>query len=90
MRDAVSADRAWVIQKPSVGRHTPFTPPAYADRYEALFTELSRLFAAGDITHRPHVVEGIEQVAKALELLLTGGNHGKLMVAVSADPWAES
>ncbi|KND39095.1 hypothetical protein IQ64_37390 [Streptomyces stelliscabiei] len=64
-----------------------FIPPDHVDRYEAIFGELGRLSMTGAVRHRPHVVAGMEQVASALQLLLTGGNQGKLMVQVSHDPW---
>jgi NADPH-dependent curcumin reductase CurA len=64
-----------------------FIPPAYVDRYEAMFAELGRLFMTGAVQHRSHVVAGMDQAATALALLLTGGNQGKLMVQVSDDPW---
>jgi NADPH-dependent curcumin reductase CurA len=59
-----------------------FVVPDFASRYEALDAELAQLYAAGRLTVRAHVVEGLEQAAAALELLQQGGNHGKLMVRV--------
>ena len=42
----------------------------------------------GAITHRAHVVEGLDSVPEALGLLQTGGNRGKLLAQVAPDPWA--
>jgi NADPH-dependent curcumin reductase CurA len=38
--------------------------------------------AEGRIKHSEHVVEGLEQAPAALNLLFTGGNTGKVIVAV--------
>jgi len=47
---------------------------------------LTRLYKAGKLKARSHIVEGIEQAPAALDLLLTGKNMGKLMVKVSPAP----
>jgi NADPH-dependent curcumin reductase len=65
-----------------------FVPPRYAHRFEWIFGELGRLLAAGEITHRAHVVEGLAAVPEALLLLLSGGNRGKLLAQLAPDPWA--
>lgn len=63
-----------------------FVPPAYTHRYPDLFAELGRLYAQGAIKHRPHIVHGLEPIAEAMGLLVTGGNRGKLMAQVAPDP----
>ena len=42
----------------------------------------------GRIKWRDHVVEGLEQAPRALNMLFTGENTGKLMVRVGPDPTA--
>ncbi len=58
-------------------------PPERGPEYEAL---LSRLYRTGQLKARAHVVKGLEQAPKALELVLTGANAGKLMVEVTPPP----
>jgi NADPH-dependent curcumin reductase len=65
-----------------------FVPPRFAHRFPALFEELGSLLAAGKVTHRAHIVDGIDSVPDALLLLLTGGNRGKLLAQLAPDPWA--
>ncbi len=60
-----------------------FVVPDFSDRYDELDATLMKLFRQGAITSRTHVLEGLEQAARGLELLLTGGNRGKLLVRVS-------
>jgi len=36
----------------------------------------------GDIKYRTHVLEGLESAMDALNLFLSGGNKGKLMVKI--------
>jgi len=59
-----------------------FVVPDFADRYDEIDRELERLVALGALRARTHVLDGLEQAATGLELLLTGGNQGKLLVAV--------
>jgi len=40
---------------------------------------------AGKVKHKVHVVDGLENAPDALNLLFTGGNTGKVIVAVDAD-----
>ena len=65
-----------------------FVVPDFADRYDEIDRELERLVALGALRARTHVLNGLEQAATGLELLLTGGNQGKLLVAVSRAPGA--
>jgi hypothetical protein len=58
----------------------------HAARFPAVRAELAGWMQTGRLRHRLHQVEGIEQAAAALRLLYTGGNTGKLMVRVGADP----
>jgi len=58
----------------------------YAKRYPEAIAELAAGLADGSIKRKFHVVDGgIEQAPKALPMLFTGGNTGKLVVRVSDD-----
>jgi NADPH-dependent curcumin reductase len=48
--------------------------------FEAL---LHQLYAEGKLLNRSHVIDGLDNARRALNLLLTGENDGKLMVRVS-------
>ncbi|KAG6817330.1 hypothetical protein H0H87_009928 [Tephrocybe sp. NHM501043] len=62
----------------------------YASRYPEAIEELSAGLIDGSIKRRFHIVEGgIEQAPKALPLLFSGGNTGKLVVKVSDKPKAK-
>ncbi|KAF5359397.1 hypothetical protein D9756_003399 [Leucocoprinus leucothites] len=59
----------------------------YVKEYPIALSEMGKGLASGKIKRRFHVVEGgIEQAPKALPLLFTGGNTGKLVVKVSEEP----
>ncbi|KAF8910620.1 alcohol dehydrogenase [Gymnopilus junonius] len=59
----------------------------YASEYPAAIAELSEGLRSGAITRKFHIVEGgIEQAPKALPMLFSGGNTGKLVVKVSEEP----
>lgn len=54
----------------------------YADRFAEAQLELARLVLAGELQHQEHVLSGLERAPEALNLLFSGGNHGKMLVAV--------
>lgn len=54
----------------------------FAHRYAEAHLELATMVLDGRIVHREHVVAGLEHAPEALNLLFTGGNHGKTLVAV--------
>lgn len=54
----------------------------FARRYAEAHVELAAMVADGRIAHREHLVEGLEHAPDALNLLFTGGNHGKTLVVV--------
>ncbi|KAF5342506.1 hypothetical protein D9611_001526 [Ephemerocybe angulata] len=59
----------------------------YEKQYPEALTELRKGLSSGAIKRKFHVVEGgIEQAPKALPMLFSGGNTGKLVVKVSAEP----
>jgi NADPH-dependent curcumin reductase CurA len=55
----------------------------YLDRFPEAQMEMFGWVAEGQVRHAEHVVEGLENAPDALNLLFTGGNTGKVVVAVS-------
>jgi NADPH-dependent curcumin reductase CurA len=54
----------------------------YASRFPEAQMELAGLVLSGALKHQEHVLSGLERAPEALNLLFTGGNHGKMLVAV--------
>jgi NADPH-dependent curcumin reductase len=54
----------------------------FAPRYAEAHLELATMVLDGRITHQEHLVAGLEHAPDALNLLFTGGNHGKTLVVV--------
>jgi hypothetical protein len=54
----------------------------YLDRFPAAQMEMAGWVMEGRIQHREHVVSGLENAGAALNLLFSGGNTGKVVVAV--------
>ncbi len=54
----------------------------YLDRFPAAQLEMAGWVMEGRIQHREHVVDGLEHAGEALNLLFSGGNTGKVVVAV--------
>ena len=54
----------------------------YFSRFAEAQAEMAGWVAAGKIKYKTHVVEGLENAPDALNLLCTGGNTGKVIVAV--------
>ena len=52
----------------------------YADRWQAASDRLARWVLAGEILHREHIIDGLEQAPAALIGMLRGENMGKTMV----------
>jgi hypothetical protein len=44
--------------------------------------ELAAMVAKGTLVHQEHLVHGLEHAPEALNLLFSGGNHGKTLVVV--------
>ena len=61
-----------------------FAVDHFRDRYAEAGEALAGWLAAGEIRLREHVVPGIDRFGEALQMLLTGGNTGKLLVDVRA------
>jgi hypothetical protein len=62
------------------GRMEGFIILDYADRYPEAQLQLATWIAEGKISHREHLVDGLERAPEALNLLFTGGNTGKVIV----------
>jgi NADPH-dependent curcumin reductase CurA len=60
----------------------------YLDRFPEAVRALVQWVSEGRIQWRDHVVEGLEQAPRALNMLFRGENTGKLMVRVGPDPSA--
>jgi NADPH-dependent curcumin reductase CurA len=56
----------------------------YAKRYAEAHRELATMVLDGRLVHQEHLVEGLEHAPDALNLLFSGGNHGKTLVVVDA------
>jgi NADPH-dependent curcumin reductase CurA len=54
----------------------------FAHRYAEAHVELAAMVLDGRIIHQEHLVSGLEHAPDALNLLFTGGNHGKTLVVV--------
>jgi NADPH-dependent curcumin reductase CurA len=59
-----------------------FLAPDYAPRFDEAYAELQGWLAEGKIRQRETVIEGFENLPKALVLLFEGANTGKMMVKV--------
>lgn len=58
----------------------------FLDRFPEAVLQLVEWAQAGRLHWRNHVVEGLEQAPRALNMLFSGENQGKLMVSVGPDP----
>ncbi len=54
----------------------------YVDRYPEAIAEMAGWLADGRLTHREHIVEGLESAPEALRMLFAGANQGKMLVKV--------
>ena len=54
----------------------------FLDRYGEAQSALATMVRDGALVHREHLVHGLEHAPEALNLLFSGGNHGKTLVVV--------
>jgi NADPH-dependent curcumin reductase CurA len=54
----------------------------YAPRFLEGQIALATMLNDGSLVHREHVIHGLENAPDALNLLFSGGNHGKTLVVV--------
>ena len=59
-----------------------FTMPDHWDEVPAISQKLLAYFQEGKLKYRAHKLEGLESAIEGINLLFTGGNKGKLMVAL--------
>lgn len=64
------------------GRMEGFLIFDYLDRFPAAQAEVAGWLAEGKIKSSEHIVEGLENAPDALNLLFSGGNTGKVIVAL--------
>ena len=64
------------------GRMEGFIVLDYAHRFAEAQRELATMVLSGDLRHQEHLVQGLEKAPEALNLLFSGGNHGKTLVVV--------
>ncbi len=57
-----------------------FTMPDHYEKVPELIAKLTPYVTQGKIKYRAHVLDGLESAIEGLNLLLTGGNNGKLIV----------
>jgi NADPH-dependent curcumin reductase CurA len=57
----------------------------FADRKEEFLKDMRAWMAAGQITYKETIVEGLEAAPSAMIGLLTGNNTGKMLVQLAAD-----
>ncbi|KAG9315327.1 hypothetical protein JVU11DRAFT_4469 [Chiua virens] len=60
----------------------------YASQYPKAIADLAVGLADGTLKRKFHIIEGLENAPKALPLLFSGGNTGKLVVHVSSEKYA--
>src|SRR5687767_8037881 len=58
----------------------------YLDRFDEGAAKVLEWVAAGKLTAREEIVEGLEHAPRALNMLFAGENTGKLLVKVGDDP----
>ena len=64
------------------GRMEGFIVLDFMSRMAEAQIELATMVLNGTLVHEEHLVHGLEHAPEALNLLFTGGNHGKTLVVV--------
>lgn len=64
------------------GRMEGFIVLDFTHRFAEAQVELAAMVLGGNLVHREHLVPGLENAPDALNLLFSGGNHGKTLVVV--------
>ena len=76
-RDGVTNTSMLIMRR---GQTKGFIVFDFARRYAEAHLELAAMVLDGRLVHQEHLVEGLEHAPDALNLLFTGGNHGKTLV----------
>ena len=66
------------------GQMTGFNGMDHWHKHASISAELSRWLESGELVYREHVVVGLEQAYKAVNMLFTGENIGKVLVKTTA------
>ena len=74
--------RSLIIRR---GRMEGFIIIDYLPRFGEFFAEMAPWLMQGKIKYDTTIVKGIENSLTALDMLLTGGNTGKLLIQVSEE-----
>jgi NADPH-dependent curcumin reductase CurA len=75
----------WVNSFPLLVQHatmTGFVVFDYASRYAEGLRDMAAWVQSGEIRTREQVVQGLETFPETLQMLFTGANNGKLVLAV--------
>jgi NADPH-dependent curcumin reductase CurA len=78
-RDGVANTSMLIVRR---GQMKGFIVFDFASRYAEAHLELAAMALDGRLVHQEHLVHGLEHAPDALNLLFTGGNHGKTLVVV--------
>ncbi len=78
-RDGVANTSMLIVRR---GQMKGFIVFDFAQRYAEAHLELAAMVLDGRVAHQEHLVAGLEHAPDALNLLFTGGNHGKTLVVV--------
>lgn len=71
----------------NAGMNAYWVSDFFGEHFEEYMAELAQLYTSGAVkVPAAHVLDGIEAFPGAFELLMTGGNTGKLIVQVSPEP----
>jgi len=54
----------------------------FSDRYAEAEDQLAAWVRSGELVMREHIERGVENFPRVLQMLMTGGHHGKLLLAV--------
>ena len=81
--DAVTGPSNYLKLAERHARMEGFTVLHFADRFDEARQAIGAWIVDGSLVQHDHVEHGIEAFPHALDVLLTGGHRGKLMVAVS-------
>jgi NADPH-dependent curcumin reductase len=54
----------------------------YKNRFELAVRQLSRLIQEKKLIYKEHVLQGLENAPKALQMVMNGENFGKMVVKV--------
>ena len=83
--EAVSGPANYLALLVNNATMTGFTVVDYLDRYAEGLTEMAGWYAAGKLTSREDIVDGLETFPETFLKLFSGQNNGKLAIRVAAE-----